>query len=395
VNWRSVSLGQAGTIVGGGTPSTANSKHFGDGYPWITPKDLSRQRSRFVRTGERSITDSGLRASSAKLLPTGTVILSSRAPIGLTAIAAVPLTTNQGCRSFVPGAEVDTLFMYYLLTSMKDEFERRANGSTFKEISGSTLSAIEVLLPPLEEQRGIAATLGALDDKIESNRRAIALMEDLTRTHFDRLFDIRFDDEGVALSTLIAVNPRRKLSDGESSTYVGMSSLPEFSAEIYEWETKPAGSGARFTNGDVLMARITPCLENGKTAVVDMLEHDEVAWGSTEYIVLAPQGDIKTSWIYCLARNDEVRSFAIRSMTGSSGRQRFKADRFDQYKITPPAPAALEEFNAIAEPVFRRMKQLRDENLCALALRDALLPELLSGRIRVPEAREAVEEVVA
>lgn len=245
-------------------------------------------------------------------LQAGDVLLTSEAPTGEVAYLPERYDWALGQRLFglrgKPGL-LDGRYLFYALRGgdARHQMIARATGTTVSGIRQSELVRVELDLPGIEVQRGIAATLGALDDKIASNRRAIALMEDLTRTHFDKLFDIGFDDEGVALSTLVAVTPRRRLSDGESSTYVGMSSLPEFSAEIYDWETKPAGSGARFANGDVLMARITPCLENGKTAVVDMLEPNEVAWGSTEYIVLAPQGDIATSWIYCLARNDEVR----------------------------------------------------------------------------------------
>ena len=391
MSWKTVALKDIGSIIGGGTPSTSNAGNFGGDYPWITPRDLSRQKSRYISAGERGISKAGLAASSAKVLPAGTVLVSSRAPIGLTAIASFPVTTNQGCRSFVPGPDADSLFMYYLLSSMTGEFVRLANGSTFKEISGSTLAAVEVSLPPLDEQRAIAATLGALDDKIESNRRAIQLMEGLCRAHFDRLFDVSNNDEGVPLSRLFEVNPRRSLSSSQVGTYVGMASLPEFSAEIYNWEEKPAGSGQRFVNGDVLMARITPCLENGKTAVVDMLDTGAVGRGPTEYIVLAPKGNIGTEWIYCLVRNEAIRTFAIVSMTGTSGRQRFQADRFDQYKIARPPEAALSEFNSLATPQFSRMTQLRDETLDLLALRDALLPELLSGRIRITEAEHLAD----
>src|SRR5262249_24601971 len=131
MSWRTVALKDIGQIVGGGTPSTKDPENFGDAYPWITPKDMSRQAARFMFSGERGISEKGLRSSSARVLPAGAILISSRAPIGLTAIAAVPVTTNQGCRSFIPGSEADSLFMYYQLSSMTDEFDRHANGSTF------------------------------------------------------------------------------------------------------------------------------------------------------------------------------------------------------------------------------------------------------------------------
>ncbi|WP_298208979.1 restriction endonuclease subunit S [Ferrimicrobium sp.] len=288
----------------------------------------------------------------------------------------------------------DTNYGYYLLTSneVREHAIASMNGSSGRQrVQLDSLASYEIDLPPLNEQRAIAATLGVFDDKIESNRRAIQLIEDLCHAHFDRLFDVSNNDEGVPLSQHFEVNPRRSLSSGQVGTYVGMASLPEFSAEIYNWEEKPAGSGQRFVNGDVLMARITPCLENGKTAVVDMLDSGAVGWGSTEYIVLAPKGNIGTEWIYCLVRNEAIRTFAIVSMTGTSGRQRFQADRFDQYKIACPPEAALSEFNSLATPQFSRMTQMRNETLDLLALRDALLPELLSGRIRITDAEHLAE----
>lgn len=315
------------------------------------------------------------------------VVIGRKGSVGTVYYSADPVFPIDTTFYVEGSSGIDLRFAYYLLTWLP--LTSMNSDSAVPGLNRTHAQNVEIDLPPIDEQRAIAATLGALDDKIESNRRAIALTEALVRAYYDEMFDVKFVDDGVPLTSLIEVNPKRRLPNGQLATYVGMSSLPEFSAEIYEWEKKPAGSGSRFTNGDVLMARITPCLENGKTAVVDMLDHDEVAWGSTEYIVLAPRGDIRSPWIYCLARHEEVRPFAIRSMTGSSGRQRFKADRFDQYKIARPDRVQIERFNTIAEPLFCRMTQLRNESLRARALRDTLLPELLSGRIRVPEASGA------
>lgn len=286
---------------------------------------------------------------------------------------------DQGYLAAVIGSKE---FMHYIVGTQ--------TGSAVPHISGGQIGDFQVdRLPPLAEQAAIARILGVIDDKIESNRHIIATSEELARAWFSQQFDLQRVDGGVALADLVAVNPGRKLPHGVSATYVGMSSLPEFSAEIYEWETRDAGSGQRFTNGDVLMARITPCLENGKTAVVDMLEPQEVGWGSTEYVVVAPSGRYSTAWIYCLVRDERVREFAIRSMTGTSGRQRFHADRFQQYRVDRPTDEALDAFNAATEPLFTRMTQCRDENRRLHSLRDALLPELLSGRIRVPVEESA------
>lgn len=280
----------------------------------------------------------------------------------------------------------DSAFAYYLLTS--PEVREHAIGSMTgtsgrQRVQQDSLESFEVDLPELPEQSAIAMTLGALDEKIESNRRAITLIDELVRARFDKVFDLEQVADGVSIADLVAVNPKRKLVRGTEATYVGMSSLPEFSPEVLDWETREFGSGQKFVNGDILMARITPCLENGKTAVVDMLEDGEVGWGSTEYIVLSPKGAISTPWIYALVRHELVREWAIRRMTGTSGRQRFQADGFGDYRIAEPDQELLEEFNAVAMPLFDRLTQLRDEIRRLTALRDVLLPELLSGRMRV------------
>lgn len=295
-----------------------------------------------------------------------------------------PLNTTLFVRDFRGN---DPRWVYYLLKNI--DFSGFNSGSAQPSLNRNYIAGIELQVPTYSEQCAIAATLGALDDKIESNRRAIALSESLARSLFEKRFALTQIPDGTALSELIDVNPRRVLKAGTPSIYVGMSSLPEFSAEVYVWETKEAGSGQRFIAGDVLMARITPCLENGKTAVVDMLEGGEVGWGSTEYVVLSPAGHFSTAWIYCLVRDERIREFAIQSMTGTSGRQRFQADRFSQYRIAEPDEQDLVAFNAVAEPLFARMTQLRDESLRLSALRDVLLPELLSGRIRAADVETA------
>jgi type I restriction enzyme S subunit len=340
---------------------------------------------------EDRINESFRSAIGIKMSQPGDVLLTTKGTVGRRAIVpnagAGFAYSPQVCFFRVTDKSIDPRWLYYWLEGR--EFWDQAIGVSTQTdmapyISLRDLRAISINLPPISEQNAIAATLGALDDKIESNRRAIGMMEDLARSTFEQIFDLDQVDDGVALSELVNVNPQRMLRSGTPATYVGMSSLPEFSAEVFKWETREAGSGQRFVSRDVLMARITPCLENGKTAVVDMLKPDEVGWGSTEYVVLSPAGLFSTAWIYCLVRDERIRDFAIRSMTGTSGRQRFQADRFSQYRIVSPAAADLVRFNAVVEPLFTRMTQLRDESLKLTALRDALLPELLSGRIRVP-----------
>ena len=171
--WKECTISDIGTVVGGATPSTKNIANYENGtIAWITPKDLSAFRGRYIKNGERYITESGLKSCATQLLPPKTVLFSSRAPIGYVAIAENEVCTNQGFKSVIPNDETDPLFLYYLLKYKKDSIENMGSGTTFKEVSGSTMKNITVKVPDnKDEQRRIADILGSLDDKIEENEK--------------------------------------------------------------------------------------------------------------------------------------------------------------------------------------------------------------------------------
>lgn len=169
--WREVKISDLGDVVGGATPSTSRDDYYNGEIPWITPKDLSDHKSRFINRGERNITLEGLRSCSTQILPKNTVLFSSRAPIGYVAIAANDLCTNQGFKSVIPNDKTDFMFLFYLLKYNKDAIENMASGTTFKEVSGATMRKIVVRVPDLETQKKIAKVLSALDDKIELNNQ--------------------------------------------------------------------------------------------------------------------------------------------------------------------------------------------------------------------------------
>jgi len=144
-------------------------------------------------------------------------------------------------------------------------------------------------------------------------------------------------------------------------------------------------------NGDTLVARITPCLENGKTTFVDFLEAGQVGWGSTEYIVLRPKPPLPDEFAYCLARSTEFRDFAIQSMTGSSGRQRVPAESLSHFRVVAAPKVIAEVFGRLIRPLFARSSAATKESRTLAALRDALLPKLISGQIRVADAERIAD----
>ncbi|PGO90184.1 restriction endonuclease subunit S [Bacillus thuringiensis] len=167
VGWEIDVITSLGEIISGGTPSKSNSNYFCDfGIPWITPKDLSLTSNKYIERGAIDITDEGLKNSSAKLIPKGTVLMSSRAPIGYLAISKNDVTTNQGFKSIVPNPSVGSEFVYYTLKRMMPKIEKISSGSTFKEVSKEMLSKLEVLKPEDSVLSKYQETMKVLSEKI-------------------------------------------------------------------------------------------------------------------------------------------------------------------------------------------------------------------------------------
>lgn len=180
--WTIGTISDLGAIVGGSTPSKAKSEYYTDtGIAWITPKDLSNNKLKFVSHGENDITELGLKNSSASVMPEGTVLFSSRAPIGYIAVAAGEVTTNQGFKSVVPKPEIGTAFVYYFLKHNLPIIEGMASGSTFKEISGSTMKNIPVVIPDSEmlaQFNGFCAPIFAQQQILEEQNQSLATLRD-------------------------------------------------------------------------------------------------------------------------------------------------------------------------------------------------------------------------
>lgn len=190
-------------------------------------------------------------------------------------------------------------------------------------------------------------------------------------------------DSKCLVSDVAYLNPKRQLSKNQVARCIDMSQLSTSGAFPSGWDMKPFNGGMRFINGDTLLARITPCLENGKTAYIDFLDKKEVAFGSTEYIVLAPREGVPPEYLYCLARYPAFVDYAVKNMNGSSGRQRVSADTIGKFVMNHPSEDALRNFGDIATALFMKMRYNSFENLRLVSLRNAILPRLMSGQLDV------------
>lgn len=185
--WDKKRLDQVGMIVPGGTPSTSIPEYWNGDVPWATPTEITKLKSPYIYNTEALITSEGVRNSSAALLPADSLIVCTRATVGVCAINKVPMTTNQGFKSVVPASTDDTLFLYYVLNSMQSTFNRLAQGSTFLEISKTQFEKITIIWPSADERRLIASLMRTCDEQIESIGEAIEVLRTQKRGLMQKL----------------------------------------------------------------------------------------------------------------------------------------------------------------------------------------------------------------
>ncbi|EJG1820162.1 restriction endonuclease subunit S [Vibrio parahaemolyticus] len=365
---------------------------------------------------------------------TGDVVLTVEAPLGQVAqledsyvALAQRVVTLRGKKGVL-----DNTYLKYLLMSsqMQSALDGRSSGSTVKGIKQSELRKLELELPDINVQEKIATILGSLDGKIAINKSMNQTLEKIAQRIFKSWFidfdPVRANKEGVAfdglspqiqalfpsefeeselgmipktwgvssLSERVNINPKRTLKKGIVTHHIDMKALPTSSMSISEVAEKEFKSGTKFQNHDTLLARITPCLENGKTAYVNCIPENEIAWGSTEFIVMNPKLKFFREYVYLLARTEELRAYAIKNMTGTSGRQRVSGALVGEYLIVNPSDSIVEEFHRIAEPLFSKIAENTRSTVVLEKIRDRLLPKLISGQITVGEAQKELAEAI-
>lgn len=279
----------------------------------------------------------------------------------------------------------DPNFVYYLIISsiVRGPAVKSMVGSSGRQrVQTDVIQNLEIAFPELSEQKKIAGILKAFDDKIALNNKINENLQQQAFALFDQLM-LESGDSKCLVSDVAYLNPKRQLSKNQVARCIDMSQLSTSGAFPSGWDMKPFNGGMRFINGDTLLARITPCLENGKTAYIDFLDKKEVAFGSTEYIVLAPREGVPPEYLYCLARYPAFVDYAVKNMNGSSGRQRVSADTIGKFVMNHPSEDALRNFGDIATALFMKMRYNSFENLRLVSLRDAILPRLMSGELDV------------
>lgn len=385
--WKECTLSNLGTIVGGATPSTKDSSNYENGsIAWITPKDLSTHTERFISHGERNITEKGLKSCSAQLMPQNSILFTSRAPIGYIAIAKNEVCTNQGFKSIVPNKDTDFMFLYYLLKYNKDNIENLGSGTTFKEVSGSTMKSVPVKVPPLPTQQKIAAILSSLDDKIELNNKINTNLEQQARALFKNWF-VDFEPFGGKMPEEWKVGKLCDIADYSSEKI----EINKLSPETY-YSTEnmlPSKGGIETATSLPSISQTTRCLP-GETIISNIRPYfkkifyctEEVAGCSTDVLCFKPKYKDYSEYLYQVLYSDIFFDYMV---LGSKGTKMPRGDKQQimNYPITIPNELYLRKFKTFAEPIFSQIDLNRKENKRLSELRDTLLPKLMNGEIKV------------
>lgn len=343
------------------------------------------------------------------------------------------IISNKQMKITLDELRVDPRFVYYVFSGPEKQAEIINNGigSSVPGFNLGQLRKHELLLPPLHEQRAIADTLDLFTNRItllrETNATLEAIAQALFKSWFVDFYPVRAKAEGLEpegmgaataelfpdnfeeselgfvpkgwrmlpLEDAYEINPSRKLKKGEVAPYLDMASVGTRGHVVSRVVDREMGSGTKFTNGDTLLARITPCLENGKSAFVDFLANDQTGWGSTEFVVLHPRAPLPPYHGYLLARHTTFREYAIQSMSGTSGRQRVQNDVLGRYPVAVPSEEVAEAFGAIVGSIQQKIAANQEQVKTLTQLRDTLLPRLVSGQLRLPDMEASIDNMLS
>ena len=383
--WIECTLDKLGEIVGGATPSTKCEDYYGGSIPWITPKDLSSFKGRYITSGERNITEKGLASCSAQMMPKDAVLFTSRAPIGYVAIASQSVCTNQGFKSIVVNEKADPLFVYYLLKYNKDAIEAMGSGTTFKEVSGKTMRAVKVRIPvDVSYQKRIAAVLDSLDTKIENNERINDNLYAQAKAIFDKhfinidaipagwrkgnLLDIANYLNGLAMQKfrpqgneiglpVLKIKELRQGSCDDSSELCSLSIKPEYIIH----------------DGDVIFSW-------SGSLLVDIWCGGTCGLNQHLFKVTS---DIYDKWFYYLWTAHHLARFIAIAADKATTMGHIKREELAKAEVLIPCEEDYTSFNSIMQPIFQLIISNRIEDRKLAALRDELLPKLMSGEIDV------------
>ncbi len=397
--WNIYSLDELGQVVGGGTPESNNTDYWGGDIYWATPKEITKLSSRYINKTERTITQDGLDRSSAKLHPIGTILLTSRASVGYPAINTIPMATNQGFQSLRPNNKLDTEYGYQCLLNSRNKLEKLSAGSTFLEISSKEVKKFKVVIPPLPEQKKIAAILTSVDTVIEKTQAQIDKLKDLKTGMMQELLTkgighTEFKDSPVGripvewgvktigdLANVKRGASPRPIKDkkwwGGNVGWIRISDVTASSKYLNKTTQYLSSEGVsksiQIPKGEVILSI---CATIGRPIIinVDACIHDGFVWfdklnGSID----------REYWYYFLASKESFLS--AQRQSGTQGN--LNTTIVSELICPLPPTSEQKKIASILSSIDKNVEEMQHKLLQTKSIKKALMQDLLTGKVRV------------
>ena len=403
-NWCWTYMNRVAQWGSGGTPSRKNPEYYKGYIPWIKTGELN---DGYVYDTEEKITDEAIACSSAKIFPANTIAIAMYgATIGKVGILGMEAATNQACACGICLEALAYKFLFYYARSQKGAFIGKAKGGAQPNISQEIIKTHFIPLPPLAEQQRIVDRIESIFAKLdeakekaqevvdgfELRKSAIlhkAFTGELTKKWREEQGVIFENWEQVVLSDICKINPKkldtRNLPDDLEVSFFPMPALSEIYGEITDPQIrtlKEVRTGfTNFSEGDIVFAKITPCMENGKSAVIGKLVND-IGFGTTEFFVLRCGNKLYNRYLYYLVRDQHFRDKAKTVMTGAVGQQRVPKSFLEEYQIQLPSVAEQKEIIRILDDLFAKEMKVKEASEAVIEQIDVMKKAILARAFR-------------
>ncbi|WP_310593806.1 restriction endonuclease subunit S [Flavobacterium sp.] len=407
-NWQIKTLGEVCETTSGGTPSRGNKSYYNGTIPWVKSGELNKG---IIYDTEEKITEEAIKNSSAKIFPKGTLLIALYgATIGKLAFLGVDAATNQAVCGIYQNDSIDSKYIYNFLFHKKQDLVKQGIGGAQPNISQTILKKLEIPLPPLETQQAIVSKIeelfSELDKGIEDLKTAQQQLKTYRQSVLKWAFEGKLTNENLkegnlpkgweitAINTVSSINPKlpnRENLDREMKVqFLPMKLVEEIVNKIHLSDIKKLhevlkGSYTPFIDNDIIFAKVTPCMENGKIAIVEKLKNG-IGFGSSEFHVIRTNEKVNNKFMFYFLVQDRFRNEAANEMTGAVGLRRVPKQFIENYQI--PLPLTLEEQNKIVEELESRLSvaDKMEESIVqslqqAEALRQSILVKAFSGEL--------------
>ena len=380
--WRVTKIGTVCTLIGGGTPPRKHPEYFGEDIVWLTPSEIHKTKLKQIYGSREKITNLGLKHSSAKLIPAGAVLLTTRASIGYVAIAGTRVTTNQGFTSFVCSDSVYNFYLAYWLRRNQRLLNLKARGTTFKEISKSSLREFNIPLPPIAEQKQIVGKIESIFTKIDAVKNHLekiqmilkqARQSVLKATFGGKLLSLDRQNQGksryrrIALGDIISPSTTRfNPMCSKSLKCVGLEHIESNTGKLLNHIDSKLTSSTKsvFFKGDILYGRLRPYLNKVCVANIDGV-------CSTDILVFSQQPGVESRYLaYCMLSAE----FVTYTKLHSSGVQHPRVKYSDIARYEIPLPSYGDQIRLVTkiDAIFNEIESIEKHTTNAVSLLDSL-----------------------